>query len=154
MNTFKRLLKELQFDTELETSAVSVQRLCSIENFNFSNLTRYNSKTGEFQAKQKYTYPIIFWLILISFIRIWKLSFALSVGISLSIQILLLTKDKIKPKHLFFIALFIAIFYYSLLTLKLKIPLKYDNPKTYCLNSWGELNFCFLSNNMYILEYI
>jgi hypothetical protein len=33
MNVFKRPLEELQFDTESETSALSVQKLRSIENF-------------------------------------------------------------------------------------------------------------------------
>jgi predicted nucleic-acid-binding Zn-ribbon protein len=49
---FKRLLKESQFDIEFETSALSVQKLCSIESFNFSTLTCYNSETREFWAKQ------------------------------------------------------------------------------------------------------
>jgi hypothetical protein len=60
MNTFKRPLEELQFDTEFEMSALSVQKLCSIENFKFLTLTSYNSETRKFWAKQKYTYPIIF----------------------------------------------------------------------------------------------
>jgi hypothetical protein len=33
---------------------LSVQKLCSIENFSFSTLKSYKSKTGEFWVKQKY----------------------------------------------------------------------------------------------------
>jgi hypothetical protein len=83
MNTFKRPLEELQFDNESETSALSVQKLRSIENWKFSTLMSYNSETRQFWAKQKYTYPIIFWLVLISFIGILKILFALSVRIYL-----------------------------------------------------------------------
>ncbi len=83
MDVFKRPLEELQFDTEFEMSALSVQKLCSIENFKFLTLTSYNSETRKFWAKQKYTYPIIFWVVLIPFIAILKISLVLSVRIYL-----------------------------------------------------------------------
>jgi hypothetical protein len=53
--TLKRPLDELQFGTEFETFVPSVQKLCSIENFSFSNLNGYNSKTGEFWGVPKWT---------------------------------------------------------------------------------------------------
>ncbi len=48
----------------------------------FSTLTSYNCEAREFWAKQKYTYPFIFRVVLIPLIRIKKL-FALSLGIHL-----------------------------------------------------------------------
>jgi hypothetical protein len=86
MKMFKMPLEELQFDIKSETSALSVQKLCSIENWKFSTLTSYNSETKEFWAKQKYTYPIIFIVVLISFIGILKISFALFVRICIFLR--------------------------------------------------------------------